>query len=233
MALNEQITFLERLVNLVEKHGLLRIFKAILVLMAFFFVMYNGLNINTIVESVIKKQEIEHGEALEYRRKISPKIELCLSQLLLNTGADRAFILEMHNGTSNVSGLPFYYGEMTYERVTNRTYHIDEDYRNLNLSRFPFIYYLDEHNSWHGSIEELSLIDNKMSMRLKSNDVTYSFFECLHGMETPIGFIGLTFCNDNYPNEKNMQNIIKLLNIASKQVSGELDMKKIKMNDYE
>lgn len=233
MALNEGLSFLERVIKIVDKYGLPRIFKAILVIVAFFVVIYNGSNVSNIVEYVLKKQEIEHSEALEYRRKISPKIELCLSQLLLNSGGDRAFILEMHNGTSNVSGLPFYYGEMTYERVTNRTYHIDEDYRNLNLSRFPFIYYLDEHNSWHGSIDELSKIDDKISMRLKSNDVTYAFFDCLHGMETPIGFIGLTFCNDNYPDDKKIQEIVRILNVASKQVSGELDMKKINFSDYE
>lgn len=226
----EQLSFLEKVINLIEKHGLFRIFKAIFVILAFFFVMYNGQNVNKIVDAVLLKQETEHSEALEYRRKISPRIELCLSKLLLDTGADRAFILEMHNGTSNVSGLPFYYGEMTYERVTSNTYHIDEDYRNLNLSRFPFIYFIDEHNSWHGSIDDMALIDDKMAMRLKSNDVKYAFFECIHGIENPIGFIGITYCTDgNYP--KDISKIERLVNVASKQVSGELDMKKININD--
>ena len=38
----EQFSFLEKVINLVEKHGLVRIFKAIFVITAFFFVMYNG-----------------------------------------------------------------------------------------------------------------------------------------------------------------------------------------------
>lgn len=65
----EQFSFLEKVINLVEKHGLVRIFKAIFVITAFFFVMYNGQNVSKIVENVIHKQETEHSAALEYRKR--------------------------------------------------------------------------------------------------------------------------------------------------------------------
>lgn len=231
MSTGGQLTILEKVIELIEKHGLLRIFTAIFVIMAFFFVIYNSQNVNKIVDMVLKKQKVEHSEALEYRKKISHEIELILTKLLLDTGADRAFIIEMHNGNSNVSGLPFYYGEMTYEKVTSRTYHIDEDYSNLNLSRFPFIYYLEERNSWFGSIEDLSKIDERLSMRLKSNDVSYAFFESIQGIDTPIGFIGITYCNGHIPDINKIDEIAKIVNVVSKKVSGELDMQKINFND--
>lgn len=224
MPLNgEQISFLERTINLIEKHGLVRIFKAIFVLMAFFFVLYNGQNVSKLVENVIKKHEIEHSAALEYRKKINPEIEMILNELLINTGANRAFVMEMHNGTSNISGLPFYYGEMTYEKVTPNVSHVDEDYKNINLSRFSFIYYLDEHHSWHGTIDDLGSIDNKLSMRMKSNDANYGIFVCIHGIEKAIGFLGITYCNGSLP--PNLNKAIGNVNIASQKLSSLLDMK--------
>lgn len=224
MPLNgEQISFLERTINLIEKHGLVRIFKAIFVLMAFFFVLYNGQNVSKLVENVIKKHEIEHSAALEYRKKINPEIEMILNELLINTGANRAFVMEMHNGTSNISGLPFYYGEMTYEKVTPNVSHVDEDYKNINLSRFSFIYYLDEHHSWHGTIDDLGSIDNKLSMRMKSNDANYGIFVCIHGIEKAIGFLGITYCNGNMPHDLNKA--IGNVNVASQKLSSLLDMK--------
>lgn len=225
----EQFSFLEKVINLVEKHGLVRIFKAIFVITAFFFVMYNGQNVSEIVENVIQKQETEHSAALEYRKKINPKIELQLSELLINTGANRAFVMEMHNGTSNVSGLPFYYGEMTYEKVTPNVVHIDEDYKNLNLSRFSFAYYLDEHNSWHGNLEDLAKIDNKLSMRMKSNDVSYIIIECIHGLDKPVGFLGVTYCDNRVP--ANLDNVIRRVNVESKKMSALLDMKRANLNN--
>lgn len=220
----EQFSFLEKTINLIEKHGLVRIFKAIFVITAFFFVMYNGQNVSKIVESVLKKQETEHNAALEYRKKINPEIEMILNELLINTGANRAFVMEMHNGTSNVSGLPFYYGEMTYEKVTPNVTHVDEDYKNINLSRFSFAYYLDENHSWYGTIDELAKMDSKLSMRMKSNDASYGVLVCIHGIDKAIGFLGVTYCNNNRPTDLNRT--IGNVNVASQKLSSLLDMKR-------
>lgn len=225
MPLDEgQFSIIEKTINLIEKHGILRILKALFVLVAFIYVMYNGQNVNSIIENAFRQQATEHEMALDYRRKIDPEIKLMLTDLLYKTSANRAFIIEMHNGNSNVSGLPFLYGEMTYEEVTSGVVHIDEDYRNVNLSRFSFANYIDENHFWKGTIDELATIDSKLSMRMKSNDAYYAIFVCIHGVDNPIGFLGITYCHDKQPS--NLERIMGDVYVLSQKLSQLLDMKR-------
>lgn len=229
MSLEEPVSALERVVKLVERHGLLRIFKAIFVIIAFFFVLYNGQNMSEAVQQVKDNEENLHDAALQHRRKIGPEIETGMVNLLLNTGADRVFVLEMHNGTANASGLPFYFGDITYEKVAPGIEHIYEDYTNLNLSRFPFISYLDSVNSWRGGMDQLMRIDDKFALRLQSNDANYVILETIHGLSSPIGFVGLSYCGDHVP--RNVGKASKELNVFAKKMSILLDLKKIDLTN--
>ena len=137
----EQLGFLEKTLKLIEKYGLFKIFKALCVIALFVYVMCKGATIvENIVEKVTKEtindEKVEkdrlHDIAMERRQEIKPLIDNVLMSALNQLNADRVFIIEMHNGTNNTSGLPFLYGEMTYETVADDILH---DLHNANVAR--------------------------------------------------------------------------------------------------
>ena len=231
----EQLGFLEKTVKLIEKYGLFKIFKALCVIALFVYVMCNGANlIEGIVEKVtretIKDEAVEkvrlHDIALEKRQYIKPQVDSLLQATLYDLNADRIFIIEMHNGTNNVSGLPFLYGEMTYENVSEGIAHVEDDYTNVNLSRFSFPTHLEKEHIWIGSVEELSKVDNKLAQRLISNDVTYLAIAHIHGIKNELGFFGVTYCNGLKP--KDVYRSIGYVNLSAQKLSSLLDMKQVK-----
>ena len=195
----ERVGFLERMIKMMDKYGLWKIFQATLVLAGFLYIMYNVQNLPEIVSGAFSRQseisQEQHDAAVEVRRSIKPNIDILLKDALSEMNADRAFVIEMHNGTNNVAGLPFIYGEMTYEEVRPHVAHVDEDYTSINLSRFKFPMFIEKNHMWHGGIEELSEIDAKIASRLSSNDVTYLAIIDLHGISNELGYFGFTYCN--------------------------------------
>ena len=226
----EQLGFLEKTLKLIEKYGLFRIFKALCVIALFVYVMFNGA---TIVENIVGKvtKEIIHDEkveknrlhdiAMERRQEIKPLIDNVMMSTLNQLNADRVFVIEMHNGTNNTSGLPFLYGEMTYEIVADNVSHVDDDYMNFSLSRFAFPSYIEKEHIWVGSIEDFKQIDSKLAQRLMSNDVSYIAISHIHGVKNELGFYGITYCNGKEP--KTQQVIFTKLMEDTQKLSTLLD----------
>lgn len=225
----EQLGFLEKVIKIINKYGIFKVFQALCVIGVFVYLMYNAHNVGQAVQNIVRteienhneKVEQEHNDALIVRQKIKPKIDSILTDALTRMNADRVFVMEMHNGNNNTSGLPFLYGEMTYEQVRNGVSHIDDDYLNLNLSRFTFPLYLEREHLWQGTTEDLSKIDDKLSKRLLSNDVSYLAITQIHGFSNIIGYFGVSYCNDKSPIDK--KQIIAQLTITTQQLSVILD----------
>lgn len=226
----EQLSFLEKTVKLIERYGLFKIFKALCVILIFVYIMCNGANLidtligrisrETIDRAAVEKVEA-HDRAMNIRQEAKPKIDNMLEYTLSKTDCDRVFVIEMHNGTNNTAGLPFVYGEMTYETVREGVTHIDEDYTSLNLSRFSFPLFVNRHHYWIGTIEELRRADPKIAQRLASNDVTYLALIDIHGVKNELGFFGITYCNGRQP--KSREEIITVLMEESQKLSTLLD----------
>lgn len=226
----EQMNFLEKTVDLIERKGMWRIVKALLVILVFAYFVNNGEQflggiIDTVTTEAIKKEGKikydEHTAALEVRKQIRPKIINILKQILSDLNADRVFVMEMHNGTNNTAGLPFIYGEMTYEEVADNVNHVDEDYTQLNLSRFDFPMYIERNHLWQGNIDELSKIDEKLAKRLSSNDVTYFVILHIYGVKTELGYFGVSYCHNKEPKDCNY--IVTKMVEATQKLSTLLD----------
>jgi len=232
----EQLGFLEKIIKIINKYGVFKVFQALCVIGIFVYLMYNAHNVGQAVQNIVRteienhneKAEQEHNDALIVRQKIKPKIDSILTDALTIMNADRVFVMEMHNGNNNTSGLPFLYGEMTYEQVRNGVSHIDDDYLNLNLSRFTFPLYLEHEHLWQGTTEDLSKIDDKLSKRLLSNDVSYLAIIQIHGLSNFIGYFGVSYCNDKTPIDK--KQIIAQLTIITQQLSVILDANNVVNN---
>lgn len=223
----EGVGVLGYIIKLIDEHGLFKIFQGLFVLGAFLYIMYNVSNFPEMVRGAFKHETIQrqeaHDAAIEERRKIKPEIDLILKNTLASLDADRVFIMEMHNGTNNTAGLPFIYGEMTYEEVNDGIAHIDEDYVSINLSRFNFPMFIERKHMWSGTIEQLRDIDDKLATRMKSNDATYFAVISIHGKNTSLGFFGITYCHGKPP--ASSERIISKLSTESQALAILLDTK--------
>lgn len=204
-----EATLLEKAMLLIDRYGIMGVMKGIFVIALFLYVIYNMQNFNKIIESVIndsidytikkelveytEHQKEEHDEAMEYRKIANEQIPKIMDDIMINTGCDRVFIMEVHNGTKSMSGLPFTYGNITYEKDRNGIQSIADDYINLVLSRFPFFIYIEKNKSWSGSISDLSRLDQNLALRMESNEAKYVSVVRLHGKDETLGYLGVTY----------------------------------------
>lgn len=226
MSLNgEQLTIIEQMIVMIEKYGWWKIIKATLFMLSLAFILFNIANLKNIVSDVINEQNeseiIAHDTAMDFRRSIKEEIDGILNNVLTKTNADRVFVLELHNGTNNTAGLPFIYAEMTYCAIAENIHHIDEDYINLNLSRFNFPLYLERNKYFYGDIEKLKKVDDKLALRLQSNGAKYIAIMSLQGLHTELGYIGVTFCNDEIPADSD--GVMSCIALAAQRLSTLLD----------
>ena len=231
---NDKMGLLERMMKLIGTYGIGRILSGLLILAIFGGMVIIFTNQKEIIRSIIQeesaKTEQNHSDNMELRIKtINPQIDNLLLELLIETGADRAYIIEMHNGSNNITGLPFIYGEMTYEKVLQKeTGFIADEYEKMNLSKYPFMTKVFEDVCWNGTTEDMEKIDFKLSQRLYLNGVKYTYIMKLGGSSVDIGFIGLSFIYE-MPDAKKPING-KMLN-ASQKVSILLDLSSNAVND--
>lgn len=215
------VGIIERCMDVLERYSIFKLLKLALVFIIGAYVFWIGTNQDKVLENFFNKKDAEHTQLMEYRKEIAPQIKVTLNQLLLDLNMDRAFVLEFHNGKENPAGLPFHYAEMSYEEVKDGVIYIGDDYDNLNLSRFSFPDYLYKQKIWVGSIDSLMKIDERVALRLKSNDVTYVGLILLRDSEQELGFLGVTSVNPNasYARQAIIRELVDKGQIVSSKLS--------------
>ena len=102
-----------------------------------------------------------------------------LRKLLYALDADRTWLIELHNGSKNLSsGLPFLYGDMRIEEVADSINNVDDEYTDFQLSKYPFIGKVFDDGFYWGAIETIKEIA----------------ILALYAGEKPLGAIGISFC---------------------------------------
>ena len=205
---NKMVGWLERLTNIISTYGMKRVLQAFLLvimcLMLLLFVnaMYNQSTMDKVIaktEEVLTKklssEETDHEIGTTSRREVTPKISKTLIKMLYELEADRACILEMHNGKENPTSLPFDFSDMTYEETRGKIPYIADEYEDLNMSKFTFPEYLYQHRTFIGSIEEIYEIDKKLAMRLEMNNVQYAGIILIR-TNTDIGFLMVSYTHE-------------------------------------
>ena len=210
------LSFFEKTVQVVDRYGSWKVFQAIIYLGLFLFIIFYIPAITRItvekvttesINSADKDKETKHLENLELRKEMQPQIYATLGTFLEKTKADRAFIIELHNGSNNLNGVPFLHGSVTYDKSREGLEPIDEDYQNLSLSRFSMSTYLHANYSYMGSVAKLSTIDKKLSTKLIANDVKYLAVMTLHNGYNEWGWFGLLYNREtDIPSEKEILN---------------------------
>lgn len=227
----ETLSFWERLMKFKEKYGYWKMTKIVLFVAFAIMILFLAKNFGEnftferqkeIVHEVMQEQNeqnyVAHQEQMELRKEIRPVVVNLLQYTLNTMGADRAFVIELHNGSNNTAGLPFLHCTMTYEETARGIESIDEDYQNISLTRFNFPEYLHEHDLWVGTIEEFEKIDPKIASRLKTNGVTYLVLTTIRSEECEIGYFGFSYCNgkEHKTNKKMMEFMVFAVQKLSK-----------------
>ena len=194
---NGVIGWVEKILFLINKYGLKKIFQALLLIVACFisFLFIDAIREENIIKSIITTNDELHNEASLVRKEIDPKINKTLTRMLYSMDADRVGVLEMHNGKENPTSLPFLYCDMTYEETKENINYVSEEYENLNMSKFQFPTFLYQHKVFFGSIEDVMKIDKKLGLRLELNDVKYIGMVLIR-TNVDIGFITISWVSE-------------------------------------
>ena len=96
-------------------------------------------------------------------------------QLMYETKADRVLLAEYHNGSSNVSGVPFLKWSVTFEAFTDEMeFGVANEYQQQQITLYPFITHIGENYLYRGFVEtDLKAIDKSYAYKLLSHRIEY------------------------------------------------------------
>ena len=189
------IGWLEKLLKMEEKYGFFRFLRVLLLLLLTGFVILTITNPHYVLDKVESIQAEQHDESVAKRIQVDADIRLMLRKLLYALDADRTWLIELHNGSKNLSsGLPFLYGDMRIEEVADGINNVDDEYTDFQLSKYPFIGKVFDDGFYWGAIETIKEIDERMYFKFKSNNVNEVAILALYAGEKPLGAIGISFC---------------------------------------
>ena len=201
------IGWLERLLRLKKDYGLGNILTAIMLLFITVVMGVVAFKPSVIVEEVQRIQNEQHVKAVDKRMKADPEIRTAITDLRIELAADRVFVVEAHNGGSNLTNLPFLYVDMTYESVRSTEPLVEDEYKNVRLQRYGFCTFLYDNNYWYGSTEDLAVVDPVFSYRIQGDGVKYIAMLVLYGQYNLIGAIGVEYTTSP-PEDSNTMRII-------------------------
>lgn len=198
------------------------VFGGLYILTLVFF--YTAISQGFIFNSYRSKLDKEHKKSLEYRMTSTPIIINYLNSLAVETNANRAFIMEYHNGKSNPTGMQWQFADLTFSN--DNTEHSMYNYVNMPLTDSPHALYLYRNTFFVGTIDELKKIDKKLSLRMESNDNVYCSMMMIYGKNLePIGYLALSF--KEIPN-KDMNSINSIMHKYITVITPYLDASNIK-----
>ena len=191
------ISWIERLFNFIKKAGMQNILITIMVL---FLVVVAGQAVFN-PESIVKRFERivneRHTESVIKRLNNEPTIRQNLISLKAELNADRAYILETHNGGSNLAGLPFLYVDLTYAEPKSAYQWLENEYKNVRLSRYPWATELYQNSFYAEPVEYLETLDPELYYRLKNENVVYMAAIMMYGTYNPSGVIGVVYTSED------------------------------------
>lgn len=192
--------WLERLVELRHKYGFFGVLQGLLLLVITSLLLLFLLNPGVVLDIYTRYMDKQHSEAVDRRMVADSDLRLVLREMLVKFNADRAYIIELHNGAKNLSsGLPFIKGDMRLEEVAESVEHVDMEYKEFSLSIFPFISYLFTNGLYIGFVDDMKPLDSRLYYKFMSNDVKGVACIALYYGRSPLGVLGLSWCNSPMP----------------------------------
>lgn len=189
--------WLQKMLNLQNKYGFFSIIKGLFLLFLAGYVVFFALNPKYLLERVTTIQTEQHDNLVRSRLAADSDIRLILSKTMHNTNADRAWLIEFHNGNKNLTtGLPFLFGSMRIEETQDSIPNVDEDYADFSLSKYKLIAKVLNEGFFYGNIKDVQSIDKRLYYKFQSNDINEIALLTIYNEDKPAGIVGLSFCNN-------------------------------------
>jgi hypothetical protein len=153
--------------------------------------------ISSVLSKLMAKDD-ELRNTMKDRVEIAGKVNDALEFVRRQLGADRAYIFEFHNGSRNLTGIPFAKMSNTYERCA-----VGIQPEILNLQNLPigigylFIRCITSNEDIHiHDIEMLADRDPSTYQLLANQGIKSLYAVGIFDFDsTPVGFIGVDFCS--------------------------------------
>lgn len=195
--INKGIGWLQKMLNLQNKYGFFSIVKGLFLLFLAGYVVFFALNPKYLLERVTTIQTEQHDNLVRSRLAADSDIRLILSKTMHNTNADRAWLIEFHNGNKNLTtGLPFLFGSMRIEETQDSIPNVDEDYADFSLSKYKLIAKVLDEGFFYGNIKDVQSVDKRLYYKFQSNDINEIALLTIYNEDKPAGIVGLSFCNN-------------------------------------
>lgn len=189
--------WLQKMLNLQNKYGFFSIVKGLFLLFLAGYVVFFALNPKYLLERVTTIQTEQHNNLVRSRLAADSDIRLILSKTMHNTNADRAWLIEFHNGNKNLTtGLPFLFGSMRIEETQDSIPNVDEDYADFSLSKYKLIAKVLDEGFFYGNIKDVQSVDKRLYYKFQSNDINEIALLTIYNEDKPAGIVGLSFCNN-------------------------------------
>ena len=130
---------------------------------------------NDAVSTQLELQQKIHEYEMNLRMENSAALNNVVTQLMYETHADRVMLAEYHNGSSNISGIPFLKWSVTFEAFTDAMgFGVADQYQQQQITLYPFIPHIGENYLYRGFVEtDLKKIDKSYAYKLLSHGIEY------------------------------------------------------------
>ena len=130
---------------------------------------------NEAVATQLAIQNQIHDHEMNLRMENSAALNNVVMQLMYETKADRVLLAEYHNGSSNVSGVPFLKWSVTFEAFRDEMgFGVANEYQQQQITLYPFITHIGENYLYRGFVEtDLKAIDKSYAYKLLSHRIEY------------------------------------------------------------
>lgn len=215
--INNGINWVEKTLQIVEKYKCFTILKAMGLILVIALLIAFLSNPTYVFEKYDEWREKQHTEKLTHRLQHNEKIHILTEKLLYRANADRVLLLELHNGVSNNSGLPFAKCTATYEALREDVAPVSHLYNELNLSLMPFATTLLQDGYWCGNTEELMNIDKALCYKMLGNETSHFCGKLIRGVEKPLAFLFVKF--RSVDDTHNCEEVKKIIDDTTLQIS--------------
>ena len=202
------LNWIERVGEMLKKHGLQNILLTIMVLFLTIVVGRVAIEPEILFNKMEEIKQKNHTESVLKRINNEPQIREAVINLRGELDADRVYILETHNGGENLSSLPFLYVDLTYAEPRNQASWMEDEYKNVRLSRYPWATEVFKSTYWSDDIENLDELDPELYLRLKSEGAKFMAVMMLYGTYNPCGVVGVVYTDEDHPSDEQIKRVL-------------------------
>ena len=181
---------------------------------------------NDAVEAQLIIQQQIHDYEMNMRMQNSAALNSLVVQLMYEAKADRVLLAEYHNGSSNISGIPFLKWSVTFESFRDEVgFSVANEYQQQQITLYPFITHIGENYLYRGFVEtDLKDIDKSYAYKLLSHKIEYIIVsQIVNDKGSKCGMLILEFTDASVIDEFNVK---QKLHRASQECAALLTLSK-------